>query len=295
MYGYVRPDKGELKVSEYESFRGVYCGLCHELKVRYGPICRFLVNYDFAFLAMILAGEENFEEKPCRCPYHPLRKTTCPVRCENMAVAADCTVVLAWWKLRDGVADSSFLKSLLYRLACMILRPAYRKAAECIPSFAESVEKHLRELNALETANCASVDEVADKFALILQSAAVTVRDEPKARILHQLLYHLGRIIYILDAVDDLPEDARADRYNPLRFRFDLRENRLLAEDESVLRESLQMSHNCLCNAFVLLNKNAYTGILQNIIYFGLPKVTQSVFNGSWKSSENKKQERRPI
>ena len=36
MYGYVRPVKGELKISEFERFRGVYCGLCHELARRYG-------------------------------------------------------------------------------------------------------------------------------------------------------------------------------------------------------------------------------------------------------------------
>lgn len=295
MYGYVRPDKGELKVSEYERFRGVYCGLCHELKTRYGPACRFLVNYDFTFLAMLLAGEVPSGETMRRCPYHPLRKTACPCHNESLAAAADCTVVLAWWKLKDGIADSGFFKALAYRLACGALRRSYRRAAERVPVFAETVEQNLTELNVLESENCASIDAVADKFARILQSAADAAAEEKTARILRQLLYHLGRIVYVLDAVDDLPEDVRAGGYNPLKFRFALRGDKLLPEDEAILRESLQMSHDCLCNAFVLLTNNPYSSILENTIYFGLPKVTQSVFAGTWKSSLNKKQERSPL
>lgn len=292
MYGYVRPDKGELKVSEYERFRGVYCGLCHELKTRYGPVCRFLVNYDFTFLAMLLAESDAFEEKSRRCPYHPLRKSICPLHSNSLAAAADCTVVLAWWKLKDGIADGGFFRALGYRIACLVLHRSYRKAAERVSAFSEAVALNLRELSILESENCASIDAAADKFALILQSIAEAEEDEAKGRILRQLLYHLGRIVYILDAVDDLPEDIRSRDYNPLMRRFVVQDGKLSMEDERVLRESLQMSHNCVCNSLALLENNPYTGILENIICFGLPKVTQSVFDGTWKSSGNNKQER---
>lgn len=291
MYGYVRPDKGELKVSEYERFRGVYCGLCHELRRRYGPVCRFLVNYDFTFLAMLFAAGEA-ETKPCRCPYHPLRKTVCPVESKSLSAAADCSVVLAWWKLKDGAADGGLIRSAGCRLACMLLRRSYKKASGRVPGFTRTVERELRELNALELEHCPSVDAVADKFALILQSAAETVRDEAERRAIGQLLYHLGRIVYILDAADDLAEDIQSGGYNPLKYRFELTEGKLSSQDESQLRESLQLSHNLMSSAFVLLKQNPYAGILENTIYFGLPKVTQAVFDGSWKASANKKRER---
>lgn len=295
MYGYIRPDKGELKVSEYERFRGVYCGLCHELKVRYSPLCRFLVNYDFTFLAMLLAETEPQHEKCCRCPYHPRRKTMCPVQSESLRKAADCTVILAWWKLQDSVRDSGLLKSLVYRLLCVFLRRHYHCAAKRLPSFAESVEKNLRELSALESEHCAVLDAVADKFAKILQCVADTVPNEESAQILRPLLYHLGRIVYILDAADDLQDDILSGCYNPLKYRFSLQEGKLSPADESILRESMQISHDQLSAAFVLLNQNPYTGILENILYFGLPKVTQAVFDGSWHASGNKNRERSPL
>lgn len=283
MYGYIRPVKGELKVREYESFRGVYCGLCHGLRRRYGPACRFLVNYDFTFLAMLLA--EPGPETVCarRCPYHPLRKTPCAAAGSAQEAAADYTVILAWWKLRDGVADKGFWGAMGCRAACRALKGAYRKAAARRPAFAAAAEENLRALAALEKARCPSIDETADKFARILQGAGGG-EDRDRARILGQLLYHLGRIVYVLDAVDDLEADMASGAYNPLIYRFSPRNGRLSPEEEAALRQTLQHSHNSVSAAFALLEPNPYTGILSNTIYLGLPAVTQAVFSGTWRA-----------
>ena len=36
VYGYVVVNKPELKIKEYDVYRSYYCGLCDELKERYG-------------------------------------------------------------------------------------------------------------------------------------------------------------------------------------------------------------------------------------------------------------------
>lgn len=53
MFGYVRIDKGELKVKEYEAYRGIYCSLCRALSKRYGLFSRLILSYDMTFLAMV--------------------------------------------------------------------------------------------------------------------------------------------------------------------------------------------------------------------------------------------------
>ena len=292
MYGYVRPVKGELKVSEFERFRGVYCGLCHELARRYGFAARFLVNYDFTFLAMLLAQPGPAVTCPRRCPAHPLKKTECLSGCDSLAMAADMTVILGWWKLADGGEDKFFPASWGYKAACGILKSAYKKAAGRQPVFAAATEQNLKALQALEKAKCPIVDEAADKFALILRAAGAAV-DGEKGRVLSELLYHLGRIIYILDAADDLPDDIRADSYNPLRYRFrPTEEGKLLEEDQRTIRVSLQHSHNALSGAYALLSENIYSGILSNTIYLGLPAATQAVFSGTWKTNGRIQRER---
>ncbi len=292
MYGYVRPEKGELKVREYEAYRSVYCGLCHTLRQKYGPLYRFAVNYDFTFLAMLLAGPELVSVCEKRCPYHPLRRTSCPARSESMDAAADYSVILAYGKLRDGVQDKGFFGALGCRILCAVIRGGYRKAAAQRPGFAAAAEENLRTLARLEAEQCACVDAAADPFARIMRAAAQDAGGESRQRVLGELLYHLGRIVYILDAADDLSEDVKSGNYNPLRFRFRTENGRLSAEDETELRQSLQHSHNSMASAFALLEKNPYTDILSNILFFGLPAVTQAVFSGTWRASHRERKKR---
>lgn len=295
MYGYVRPVKGELKVSEFERFRSVYCGLCHELAARYGPVSRLLVNYDFTFLAMLLSGGDPPETCSRRCVAHPLRPTGCLCRTESLSAAADMSVVLGWWKLADGAGDKKPPARWGYKLACAVLRRAYKKAAARRPDFAAAVESNLRQLQALERENCSSLDAAADKFACILRAIGDGQQAQDRRRITGELLYHLGRIIYILDAVDDLEEDVRSGAYNPLRFRFQPEDGKLRAEDEQTLRTSLQHSHNALAGAYALMEENPYSGILANTIYLGLPAAAQAVFAGTWKAAPKYHRERRDV
>lgn len=48
------------------------------------------------------------------------------------------------------------------------------------------------------------MDRAADAFAALLAGAAEEEPDPVRRRVLEQLLYHLGRWIYLVDAADDL-------------------------------------------------------------------------------------------
>ena len=285
MYGYVRPVRDELKVRDYERFRGVYCGLCHTLRARYGPLLRFAVSYDLAFLAMLLAAPGTQEPEMCqrRCPYHPLRKTVCPQAFPGMETAADFSVLLARGKIRDEIRDGRFFPSLPWRAASLLLRPSCRRAAARRPELAEAAEQGLERLVCLEQERTAGLDAAADAFAGILREAGGDPEGGSRSRILRELLYHLGRIIYILDAVDDLRDDQRRGAYNPLLYRFSVKEGVLSEEDAADLRTILTHSHNSICAAYALLDPGPYRDILDNVIYYGLPAATEAVFSGSWK------------
>ena len=56
MFGYVKPPLQALPQEETERFRRIYCGLCHTLGHRYGTAARFILNYDFTYLAILLSG-----------------------------------------------------------------------------------------------------------------------------------------------------------------------------------------------------------------------------------------------
>ncbi len=292
MYGYVRPLKGELKVSEYESFQSVYCGLCHSLKERGGFAARFLVNYDLTFLAMLLSeGKAPCTEKK-HCPARLWGKKRCLCQEPALDTAADQSLILGWWKLRDDARDSQLWKRLFSRFLLLLYRRPCREAALRQPEFAAAVEEHLQALNKLEDELCGSLDAVADKFALILKATAHCIEDEDRRRVLEELLYHLGRVVYLLDAVDDLPEDVEQNSYNPIRYRYQLSDRQLSPEDREALHGTLRQSVNRVIAAYELLEKGPWDGILSNVVYLGLPWVTEAVFSGQWRELTKLKKNR---
>jgi hypothetical protein len=290
MFGYVRAREDSLSTEALAGYEAVYCGLCRIMGERYGNFSRLFLNYDFAFLAMLLAPAGQSCVTGCqRCLPHPIQgKPTCESG-EWLEVAAGKSVILTYWKLRDTVADGGFFSRLGARLLSAFLRPAYRRARSEYPTFDAQVIRHLDELRRLEGENCPSIDRTADCFAQILRSAAPETGDSGKDRALEQLLYHLGRWIYLVDGVDDRVEDQQAGRYNPVMARFpDWTE-----EDSSYLRNSMDHSLALAGAAFQLLEPNAWTPALENILYSGLPGVEELVFSGQWREYQKKQKHRR--
>ena len=281
MFGYVRPLRPELKCRDFELYRATYCGLCRCLRRRYGLIAPMLLNFDFTFLALLLwQPEDRFVPCRGRCHANPLvKKPMCPDSAA-LELAADESVVLAWWKLRDTVQDEGFWKGLPARALSRALRPAYRKAARRRPGFDESVRGCLEELAALEGEGCSSLDRTADAFARLLRSAAPGEGEQ--GRVTAELLYHLGRWIYLADARDDLEEDRLASRYNPAAARYGPGGN------DGALRLTMDNSLELMGAALQLGEFGCRKPLLENIVYLGLPAVERAVFDGSW--SELKKQ-----
>jgi len=280
MYGYIRPLRGELRVRELERYNECYCGLCAALKRRYGPLARFLLSYDLTFLAMLLGGGE---EGGCRyCPLHPIRRRRCGSG-RGLDLAADCSVILSYHKLCDDIRDSRGIKRLSARILRALLTPAFHKAQKQLPDIDGSVKRELGRLAELEAKNTPSLDEAADCFAHLLAAFASLADHEERRRILREILYHVGRSIYILDALDDLEEDCRAGRYNPLRLRWGDRPDDAALEE---IRGTLNLSQRMAVSALGLLEKDGNTPITENILMLGLPAVTGLVLSGEWKNKK---------
>ena len=289
MFGYIRPLKSELKIREFEQFKACYCSLCHVLGDKYGLASRFILNYDFTFLAMLLWQEDSFiacENK--RCIVSPFRKKCVCVPSQSLALCAGLSIILAYWKLKDSIEDESFLKSIPSRFGVFFLRRSYRKAAREFEDFDRAVAQHIQELSALEKAREPSLDKMADQFAMLLRVAAESETGDKKLAV-SQMLYHMGRWIYIIDAVNDLEEDFKEKRYNPVSARFGLSSCKLSEEEKAYLKTTLIHSENLITSAYELLPYGAWTDIIKNILYLGMPDVCERVFNGTFENTKPKK------
>ena len=286
MFGYVRPALDKLDEVNRDRFQAAYCGLCHALGRRYGLVSRLFLNYDLSLLAMLLGKECRSECK--RCPIHPVKKRPCACRSEALDTAADISVILLWWQLQDGIADHGFWGGLKYRCAAFLLRRAYRKARSLQPDFDADTRRQLLQLDKLEKENCPSIDKPADCFAMLLSRAAACEADPVRRRVLEQMLYHLGRWIYLVDAADDLKKDHRHGCYNPLIYRFSLADGTLTEENRKSLAETLDQSVRQMAAAFELADFGDYTAVIESMVYQGLYLVGAAVLDGTFRKAQRR-------
>ncbi|WP_287223965.1 DUF5685 family protein [Oscillibacter sp.] len=73
-----------------------------------------------------------------------------------------------------------------------------------------------------------------------------------RRRVLEQMLYHLGRWVYLIDAADDLQKDAVSGNYNPVALRYGLRDGKWDEESRRAFARTLDHSIHMIATAFEL-------------------------------------------
>jgi len=282
MFGYVIPAKEPLSEEQKERYYQVYCGVCKGLGQEYGSFARLFLSYDFTFLAMLLGTGGQGETATCqiRCPAKLGKRVCACETTEPFVLAADMSMILSYWQLRDKVADDGFFSGLGPRMIAGTMKRAYRKAAGRLPEFDRSVAECLAELGEYERRQEASLDRVADCFARLLQSAAMVIADENRRRVVGQMLYHVGRWIYLIDAWDDMPRDKKSGSYNPMFLRF--------GDETESQREYVQTtllhSRSMAAAAYELSDFGVDAPLIENILSYGMETVERLVFERKWKA-----------
>ncbi len=308
MLGYVRIDKGELKVREYEIYTGYYCGICKSIGQRYGQLPRMALSYDAAFLAILLESLSDKSDKPVQehCIAHPIGKKKTIIRNKAIDYAADVMLILAWYKLIDDANDEG---KIYAKGTMLLLKKIFKKLQHKYPDLCTGIETHLRALSKLEKEKCDSLDMAADCFSKIMEvifsEGVRTIYTEAEQRALcieeqfsssmlfiddkitpadaaAKIGYHMGKWIYLIDAVDDIEENIESGAYNPLLYRFryhaasetPVQFRKRIEDDLNFnLFHYLAMLSNCINALDIKKNK----GIIENIVYFGLHSKTNEI------------------
>lgn len=301
LFGYIKPVNAELRVKEYELYRAVYCGLCAALGRNTSCASRLSLSYDFVFLAIVrmaLAGESGRIERR-RCITHPTKKRAVLVDAPQLDYCARLSSVLTYYKLCDDISDSRGFK----RLGAYVLKPAashMRRRAKLDPEAENCIKAQLDELSRLEADRCESIDRAAEPFGELM--AYVTSygfeSQSGSYRIAREIGRHIGRFIYIADALDDLEDDIRGGSYNPFKVMYDDPKVGVRTDRERIFA-SLTHELMGIEAAMELIDYSVvpeYGEIARNIIYLGLTELRDRLLNKYAEKAENgDKNNDRPI
>lgn len=281
MFGYVTPCKMELKVRDYEKFKAYYCGLCHTIKDQYGNLPRVTLNYDMTFLAILLdsLNDKALASKQIVCALHPLSKKLILYNNEPLRYAAQCNIVLTYYKLIDNINDDNSIQS---KLAIKVLKKHIKNS-----QLNNYIKKSLNKLYKMEEeAYKYNIDEISHNFADLtgyIISEYVKNNDEIKEK-LYWLGYNLGKWIYIIDAWDDLEKDMKENKFNLINALYN-KDNLSFQELNDKVKENIDFiltscGYACFASLKNLpIKKNQE--LLTNILELGLLEKMDTVFKRS--------------
>lgn len=270
MFGYLQPDKPELKVRDFELYKAAYCGLCRHLGMDYGIAARLTLSYDCTVLAMLYMSlnEEICTVSNERCTCNPLKKCLfCDSGGKAFEFAGAISVIMYWYKLQDTIKDSGMMKKIAAALLRSVLRRNYKKAAEAYPEIDRLTAEMMDQQMQAEQQQ-AGIDRSAEPTAKLISKICMMFSPtERENHILEVFGYYLGRWIYLMDAADDLEKDIKSDSFNP----FKTKHNGNITETMNYCNEVLNMTAAQIVMAYDLLTPHSYKNILDNIIYEGIP------------------------
>lgn len=261
MFGYVTVCEPELKVKDLKKYRAYYCGLCRTLKEDYGFMGQMTLTYDMTFAVILLSSlyETTTKHEEHRCKVHPAKRQHM-LQNEITSYAAAMNVMLAYYHMEDDWQDDRKVSSLMTK---SLIQGKAKKIIEKYPRQSEIIRKSLKELGECEHENSMDIDRAAGCFGRLMAELFVW-KEDIWEKTLRKMGFYLGKFIYLMDAYEDLPEDRKKNRYNPLK------ELAKRPDYEAQMEQILRMMIAESTVRFEQLPCLVDVDILRNILYDGV-------------------------
>ncbi|MCI8799104.1 MAG: hypothetical protein HFH88_04730 [Lachnospiraceae bacterium] len=261
MFGYIMINKAEMKFREFDVYHSFYCGICRELKKKYGVCGQMSLSYDMTFLAILLTGlyEPETRKGSCKCVAHPFEshETRNNIYTEY---AADMNILFSCYKCRDDWEDERKFRKLIYG---RVLEGRAGRLKELYGTKLRTINLLMQDFSEKEKAETADIDALAGLFGAVM-GEIMAVREDEWAESLRRLGFFLGKFIYLCDAYEDIEADIRKGTPNPLKQKYGN------PDFEEECRTILMMMMSECCREFESLPILENVEILRNILYSGV-------------------------
>ncbi|MBQ8374316.1 MAG: hypothetical protein IJX98_01930 [Clostridia bacterium] len=275
MFGYVRTDTPYLYIKDQTLYEAMYCGVCKGIGAACGQLARLGLSYDIAFLSVLLhniAGQD-IEVKKQHCITHCIRSKQMAEVDELTRQLGALNTELVYYKCVDDIADGD--RGGAKRLFFL---GAHKRAAKKYPAIAAIVKEHMLLQQELERAKVDSVDRAADITAQMIAKLSDELLGEKRSEDTYALCYHIGKWIYLIDALDDYDKDRKKGAYNPFICAYGAasREELLKTQGDEVgfiFRSVFCEISDRLRKIPMKFNRD----LIDNVLLRGLPQETKRV------------------
>lgn len=275
MFGYINPDTPYLFIKDEKLYNALYCGMCKSIGKGCGQRARAALTYDMAFMSALVHNIrcEDVQIKKAHCAIHPFKKRPVAGTDETSVLLGCINTALAYYKLCDDKADGDAKGVFRHFFKRGLLR-----AAKKHPQAVGIIKAQLEKQSELERRGCAVIDEACEPTAEMMQKLSVYALKEFSTAETQALFYHLGKWIYLADALDDYDKDVKKHRYNVLYNAFGEK-----CKADAVAKNTEEITY-IFDSLFADMRKNLANikfrynrDLTDNIILRGIPLKTRSL------------------
>jgi hypothetical protein len=228
MFGILRPCRHRLSATLRTSWWAHLCGLCLSLRDEHGQLARAATNYDGLIISALVDAQSPSAE-PRRvagpCPLRGMRSAEVAIGA-GARLAAATSLVLASAKVRDHVEDGDgvFGRRPVAGTARMVAGRWARQGADSAGRVGFNTDVLFDAIGRQSDVEAAAgpgdllaVTEPTETATgeACAHTAVLAGRQENVAP-LREVGRLFGRVVHLVDAVEDLDEDSRSGVWNPL-------------------------------------------------------------------------------
>jgi len=291
MIGYIKIFKPELKVKNLQIYESYYCGVCKSLKTRYGLFKNMTLNNDAVFVSLLIDSLKNniSNHKPFRCAYNPIKKRVRVVN-ESTDFASDVNIYLMYKKLIDDFNDE---KKIISLIGSTLIKGSGKKASKNIGSLKDIIDKNLDSIYSLEKEKCSNSNDISNLYGNIIEQVCnIKFKDNLELfKISSCIGYNIGKWVYLIDAYDDIIDDVKNNSYNPYILEYNYKSTDDIYEFKERIKSKVKTQLFKILDkvviAYELVDENAISPIIYNIILDGIYNTTNTVLEGKCNHVKN--------
>lgn len=263
MFGLMKPlSCGKSEKNKLDS-KINYCGVCKSIGSTYSQKARMLLNNDIVFLGEILSAISKENMYGWNLAYQSKNCFSMPSKAEiplSLQFASGLNIILSELKFNDNISDSLKTK-YLWKTMKAFFSNDLKKASKKMYDWGIDIKKFFELINTQkerEQSNkiLKTPKETLEYFsestniitAISFQQGGLLVDKKIESENMYNLGYFFGKLIYIMDALEDFTKDYKEKNFNAIRKAYNIN-NQIeidIETKEKVLDEILLLKENVI-------------------------------------------------
>lgn len=258
MFGLMKPANCGADKEVKADYRLHYCGTCKTIGSNFSHKSRLLLNNDIVFLGQLLSvisGETliktNWDKAyfSSNCLTMPKISDQTPI---SLKFAATLNIILSELKIDDNITDAINKSRFIWKLGKKFLSKEFRKAEQQMKEWNFSVDslwnlvqlqKNIESENAKINSGTEGLkyfsETTAQMTGISFEKGVEIVGKAEYSNNMYKLGSNFGRIVYILDALEDYEKDIKNNNFNAVKTAFGINTEKVSPEIKNEVNQLL--------------------------------------------------------